>query len=201
MLDDAQVVAIIAALYATGYGSLTAPSETPRWQDDPKVQEAIADVGEAVISAIQDAFESRGSPHRTQRDSSDLVREPLDALCDAVAAVSLPTPTFSDESYAVPLEHRLNLFDFHHPRLGIHSTGQHTIPLTTDEGQMLLALYKGSLLAPHSVPWRDDPRVQEVRARLISILDGGFSSSTQVARALDVICDAVAAPHSGTPDA
>lgn len=54
-----------------------------------------------------------------------------------------PKP-FHESSYAIPLEHRLKAAttDFHHPRLGIHSTGHHTIPLTTQEAVHLLALYK-----------------------------------------------------------
>lgn len=50
---------------------------------------------------------------------------------------------FPDESYAIPLEHRLNLQTISIPRMGLHGTGHHSVPLTTDEGQQLLALLKG----------------------------------------------------------
>ena len=100
---------------------------------------AVLNRPSAFGSSIRIAQELRDVLYR-------MVIAPSRAGCSAAPATE--EPTFTAESYAHPLERRLDLLDFNHPRLGIHSTGQHVVPLTTEEGQMLLVLLKASSAAP-----------------------------------------------------
>lgn len=54
-------------------------------------------------------------------------------------------PIFHDTSYAIPLGLRLKAAttEFSHPRLGIKGTGQHIMPITTNEARMLLRMWEG----------------------------------------------------------
>ena len=103
---------------------------------------------------------------------------------EGASSGSPPSP-FPDSSYEIPLERRLEAatMDFHHPRLGIHSTGHHTIPLTTKEGQRLLALLRassGSTGAPRDQP-TPESGATDFKAHVIEVL-GDVMGELRIAR-------------------
>lgn len=86
-----------------------------------------------------------------------------------------PQP-FPDGSYEIPLERRLEAAATSfggHPRLGLSPTDKHTIPLTTDEGAMLLTLYRALLNA--GKPSSDAPEITNAMRRAHNFANAGAS--------------------------